>query len=58
MRDGIVHPTINLEEADPACYLDYVPGRARATDVALALVNACALGGHCVTLALQGPRPG
>jgi len=56
IRDGLVHPTVNLEVPDPACDLDYVPGQARALDVELALVNAFAFGGHCVSLAVQRPR--
>jgi 3-oxoacyl-[acyl-carrier-protein] synthase II len=53
VRDGVVHPTINLDEPDPECDLDYVPRRARKLDVDLALVNAFGFGGHCVSLAVQ-----
>jgi 3-oxoacyl-[acyl-carrier-protein] synthase II len=41
---GFVHPTINLDHADPACDLDYVPGVAREMDVGLALCNCIAFG--------------
>jgi 3-oxoacyl-[acyl-carrier-protein] synthase II len=53
VRDGMVHPTINYEEPDPACDLDYVPNESRRLAVELALVNAFAFGGHCVSLAVQ-----
>lgn len=46
IRDGIVPPTINYKEADPACDLDYVPNEARKTEVNYALVQALGFGGH------------
>jgi len=52
LRDGILPPTINLHEPDPACDLDYVPNEARRARVDVALSNAMGLGGHngCVLL--------
>ncbi len=44
MRDGVVHPTINLERPDPACDLDYVPNVARRLHVNIALCNCIAFG--------------
>ena len=44
MRRGAVHPTINLDAPDPACDLDYVPHRARAAPVDVALCNCIAFG--------------
>ena len=46
IRDGIVHPTINLTDPDPACDLDYVPNAARRLDVPAALANGFGFGGQ------------
>jgi 3-oxoacyl-[acyl-carrier-protein] synthase II len=53
IESGAVHPTMNLEEPDAECDLDYVAGRARTSDVRLALVNAFGFGGPCASLALS-----
>jgi 3-oxoacyl-[acyl-carrier-protein] synthase II len=45
IRDGIVPPTINLENPDPACDLDYVPGSARRAQVRVGLSNSFGFGG-------------
>ena len=50
IRTGIIHPTINYEEPDPACDLDYVPNKARQADVRVVLSNSFGFGGHNVTL--------
>jgi 3-oxoacyl-[acyl-carrier-protein] synthase II len=52
LRDGVLPPTINYREPDPACDLDYVPNEARRVQVDVALSNAMGLGGHngCVLL--------
>jgi len=52
LRDGVIPPTINYEEPDPACDLDYVPNEARAAEVRVAMSNAFGLGGHNATIIL------
>lgn len=50
IRDGIVPPTINLENPDPDCDLDYVPHVAREMRVRTALSNSFGFGGHNTAL--------
>jgi 3-oxoacyl-[acyl-carrier-protein] synthase II len=45
IRDGIVPPTINLENPDPECDLDYVADGARSVDVRYAMSNSFGFGG-------------
>jgi len=46
IRDNIIHPTINLENPDPECDLDYVPNVARKAQVDIAMCNSFGLGGQ------------
>ena len=46
IQEGVVPPTINLENADPECDLDYVPGTAREMKVAATVNNSFGFGGH------------
>jgi 3-oxoacyl-[acyl-carrier-protein] synthase II len=52
IRDNMIPPTINLEQPDPECDLDYTPNHARSLQVDVALSNSIGLGGHnsCVIL--------
>lgn len=50
---GILPPTINLDEPDPACGLDYIPHHARTQQVDYALSNSFGFGGGNVVLALK-----
>jgi nodulation protein E len=53
LRDSVVPPTANLDEADPACDLDYVPNVGRPMPVRAALSNSFAFGGLNAVLALK-----
>jgi len=52
IRDGVIHPTINYENPDPACDLDYVPNLARKAEVNTILSNSFGFGGQnaCVVI--------
>jgi 3-oxoacyl-[acyl-carrier-protein] synthase II len=45
LRDQVIPPTINLENQDPQCDLDYTPNKARATKMRAALSNSFGFGG-------------
>ena len=49
---GMIHPTINYENPDPACDLDYVPNTARRKDVRIAISNGFGFGGHNAVVVL------
>ncbi len=56
VRDDVIPPTINYEEPDPECDLDFVPNVARKTTVEVALNNTFGFGGHNTVLALAKNR--
>lgn len=53
MRDGVVPPTINLEQCDPECDLDYVSDVGRRLDVEYAVANTIAFGSKNSALVLK-----
>lgn len=53
LKEGILPPTINLENPDPECDLDYVPNEARRQQVNAAISNSLGFGGHNATIAFR-----
>jgi 3-oxoacyl-[acyl-carrier-protein] synthase II len=55
IRDGVVPPTINLDNPDPECDLDHVANVARETPVEAAIANAFGFGGQNCVVAVTAP---
>jgi 3-oxoacyl-[acyl-carrier-protein] synthase II len=53
LQRGVIHPTINYEEPDPECDLDYTPNQARAREVKVALSNSFGFGGNNSCLVMK-----
>ncbi len=53
LQTGIVPPTINLREPDPACDLNYVPNKAVQAEIDLCISNSLGFGGHNASLAFR-----
>ncbi|MFM8734182.1 MAG: beta-ketoacyl-ACP synthase II [Pirellulales bacterium] len=53
MARGVIAPTINLDNPDPECDLDYVPKTARDAKVDVAMSNSFGFGGHNASLVLS-----
>jgi 3-oxoacyl-[acyl-carrier-protein] synthase II len=53
LKHGIIPPTINYANPDPACDLDYVPNTAREHKLGVVLSNSFGFGGHNVCLAFR-----
>jgi 3-oxoacyl-[acyl-carrier-protein] synthase II len=53
LHKGMLHPTINLDNPDPQCDLDYVPNKPRPADIRCAISNSFGFGGHNTTLAVR-----
>ncbi|KAB8127468.1 beta-ketoacyl-ACP synthase II [Gracilibacillus oryzae] len=53
LKEGIIPPTINLENPDPSCDLDYVPTVARQMNMKTGLSNSFGFGGHNAAVILK-----
>ena len=53
MRDGVMPPTINLDDPDPQCDLDYVPKVARKNAFDISMSNSMGFGGHNASLLIR-----
>jgi 3-oxoacyl-[acyl-carrier-protein] synthase II len=53
INDRIMHPTINQEETDPDCDLDYVPNVAREADLDVVMSNSFGFGGQNAALVIK-----
>lgn len=51
--DGILHPTINQDEPDPDCDLDYIPNVAREADLKIVMSNSFGFGGQNACLVIK-----
>ncbi|MBD7985111.1 beta-ketoacyl-ACP synthase II [Sporosarcina sp. Sa2YVA2] len=53
LEEGILPPTMNYQNADPECDLDYVPNEARKADIHYAMSNSLGFGGHNASLVFK-----
>ncbi len=53
IRDNVLPPTINYENEDPLCDLDYIPNEARETECSLALTNSFGFGGQNISVVVS-----
>lgn len=56
INEGFLPPTINLDEPDPECDLDYVPNKSRAAEVRYALCNCIGFGSKNSALVVKSPE--
>ncbi len=57
LRQGVLHPTINLDNPAPECDLDYIPNTARRKSVEVALCNCIAFGSKNSALVVKVEKP-
>lgn len=55
LNSGTIHPTVNLQEPDPECDLNYVPNQALQKQIKTGICNAFAFGGNNATLVFTTP---
>lgn len=53
LKEGIIPPTVHLDEPDPECDLDYTPHQARKADISIAVSTSLGFGGHNGCIALR-----
>jgi 3-oxoacyl-[acyl-carrier-protein] synthase II len=53
IHQGVLPPTINYEDPDPKCDLDYIPNESREADVRTAVSNSFGFGGHNATIVIR-----
>jgi 3-oxoacyl-[acyl-carrier-protein] synthase II len=58
LRDSVIPPTINLENPDPACDLDYTPNEPRQRKLVAAMSNSFGFGGHNASIIVGQLRNG
>lgn len=53
LQEGMIPPTVNLREPDPACDLDYVPNESRAANMRIGISNSFGFGGHNAVIVIR-----
>ena len=54
VQTGVLPPTINYEQPDPECDLDYIPNEARETEISVGVSNSFGFGGHNACIVFRG----